>query len=181
MSKKQTGRVFIVMGVSSTGKSTIGEALAKKFLAKFIDGDDLHPKANILKMENGYALEDEDRVPWLERIGDVAYSIQRKNETAFIVCSALKKKYRQQISAGNTNINFIYLHGDFELVKARMQVRRGHFMPIQLLNSQFDTLEIPQEDEVNVVRIDIRGSQEQVLERCTLAIQNIISGNCKVN
>tara|TARA_R110001583_G_scaffold1583_2_gene12297 strand:+ start:3218 stop:3757 length:540 start_codon:yes stop_codon:yes gene_type:complete len=179
MNPRNAGRVFIVMGVSSTGKSTIGEGLAKKFRAKFIDGDDLHPKENILKMEEGHALNDEDRMPWLERIGDVAFSIQRKNETAFIVCSSLKKKYRQQIGGGNSNITFLYLHGDFELVKARMKVRRGHFMPIELLKSQFDTLEIPQEDEVNVVRIDINGDQEQVLNRSIVATENIISGNIK--
>lgn len=181
MSPKQTGRVFIIMGVSSTGKSTIGESLAKKIHAKFIDGDDLHPKANILKMSSGLALSDEDRVPWLERIRDAAFSIEMKNETGVIVCSALKKKYRQQICDGNKSITFLHLHGDFELVKERMQDRTGHFMPIKLLTNQFDTLEIPQEDEVNVVFIDINGSQEQVLNRCVLVTQNIISRNDKVS
>lgn len=176
MSQKQAGQVFIIMGVSSSGKSTIGEALASRFHAKFIDGDDLHPRANILKMEEGYALNDEDRMPWLERIRDAAFSIQIKNEKAFIVCSALKKKYRQQICDGNSNITFLYLHAEFESVKARMEIRKGHFMPIQLLKSQFDTLEIPKQDEKNVIHIDIVGDQEQVLNRCLMRIQNIISG-----
>lgn len=180
MSPKQTGSVFIVMGVSSTGKSTIGEYLAKKIQAKFIDGDDLHPKENILKMSSGLALNDEDRVPWLQRIRDAAFSIEMKNETGVIVCSALKKKYRQQICDGNNNITFLYLHGEFELVKKRMKHRVGHFMPIELLKNQFDTLEMPQEDEVNVIRIDISGSQDQVLNQCIIAIKKIISAKYKV-
>lgn len=175
MSKIKAGHVFLVMGVSSTGKSTIGECLAKKIHAKFIDGDDLHPKENILKMSSGLALTDKDRVPWLERIRDTTFSIEKKNETAVIVCSALKKKYRQQICEGNNNITFLHLHGDFNLVKERMLDRRGHFMPIELLKNQFDTLEIPQKDEVNVTCIDIDGSQSQVVNRCVAVAQNILS------
>jgi gluconokinase len=170
------GHVFIVMGVSSTGKSTIGDSLAKKINAKFIDGDDLHPKANILKMSSGFPLIDVDRVPWLERIRDAVFSIEMKNETAVIVCSALKKQYRQQICDGNEQVTFLHLHGDFELVKKRMQDRKGHFMPIKLLRNQFLTLEIPQEDETNVISIDIDGSREQVIERCVIAVQNVING-----
>ena len=92
MSNTNVGRIYIVMGVSSTGKSSVGDALAKRIGAKFIDGDDLHPKANILKMSSGQPLNDADRVPWLERIRDAAFSIEKKNEIAVIVCSALKKK-----------------------------------------------------------------------------------------
>lgn len=169
MNEKKIGHVFIVMGVSSTGKSTIGESLAKKINAKFIDGDDLHPKANILKMSSGLPLSDEDRKPWLERIRDAAFSIEMKQETGVLVCSALKKKYRQQICDGNNHIVFLHLHGDFDLVKERMQDRAGHFMPIKLLKSQFETLEMPQEDETNVIPIDIDGTQEEVVLRCVNA------------
>jgi len=179
MNQKKIGHVFIVMGVSSTGKSTIGESLAKKIKAKFIDGDDLHPKANILKMSSGLPLSDEDRKPWLERIRDAAFSIEMKKETGVLVCSALKKKYRQQICDGNNSIIFLHLHGEFDLVKERMKDRAGHFMPIKLLKSQFETLEIPQGDEINVIPIDINGTQEQVVERCVNAVILSISPSTK--
>lgn len=179
MNQNKIGHIFIVMGVSSTGKSTIGEGLAKKIKAKFIDGDDLHPKANILKMSSGLSLDDQDRMPWLERIRDAAFSIEKKNETGVIVCSALKKKYRQQICDGNNNIIFLHLYGDFDLVKERMQDREGHFMPIKLLKSQFETLEIPQQDETNVIPIDINGSQDQVIDRCVNAALLSILENSK--
>ncbi len=87
-----TGRSFILMGVSSTGKSSVGAALAQALSAKFIDGDDLHPRNNILKMASKQPLNDEDRAPWLERIRDAAFSLEQKNETGIIVCSALKKE-----------------------------------------------------------------------------------------
>jgi len=176
ISVEKKGHVFIIMGVSSTGKSTIGASLAKSINAKFIDGDDLHPKANILKMSSGLPLVDEDRIPWLERIRDAAFSIEKKNETAVIVCSALKKKYRQQICDGNEHITFLFLHGDFELVKNRMIERKDHFMPITLLRNQFLTLEVPQSDEMNVIPIDIDGSREQVIKRCVIAVKNVING-----
>lgn len=166
MGQKELGKVYLVMGVSSTGKSSIGQALATKIGAKFIDGDDLHPKANILKMSSGQALNDDDRAPWLERIRDAAFSIEQKNETAVIVCSALKRKYRDQIREGNSNITFLHLHGEFELVKERMQDRKGHFMPVSLLQNQFDTLEMAMTDEPNMVQIDIDGNFDTVLERC---------------
>ena len=169
MSNTNVGRIYIVMGVSSTGKSSVGDALAKRIGAKFIDGDDLHPKANILKMSSGQPLNDADRVPWLERIRDAAFSIEKKNEVAVIVCSALKKKYREQICDGNTGITFLHLYGDFELVKSRMQDRKGHFMPVDLLKSQFEALEVPKEDEPNVINIDINNSFEQVVESCISA------------
>lgn len=164
MSQATTGRIFIIMGVSSTGKSSVGSALAKKMNVKFIDGDDLHPKANILKMSAGEALNDEDRSPWLERIRDAAFSIEKKNEVAVIVCSSLKQKYRQQICDGNVGITFLHLYGEFELVKQRMQDRTGHFMPVELLKNQFDTLEMP--DENNVITIEINQSFESVVESC---------------
>lgn len=174
MNQKKAGHVFIIMGVSSTGKSTIGEGLAKRIHAKFIDGDDLHPKLNILKMSSGLALSDQDRMPWLERIRDAAFSIEKKNETGVLVCSALKKKYRQQICDGNDCITFLHLHGDFDLVKERMKDRKGHFMPIQLLKDQFDTLEMPEEDEMNVIGVDISGSFDKVIDRCVIAAQKVL-------
>ncbi|QLB15851.1 gluconate kinase [Mannheimia granulomatis] len=168
------GKAFILMGVSSTGKTTIGTAVAQKLGMKLIDGDDLHPRGNIIKMGSGIPLNDDDRKPWLERINDAAFSLEQKSEKGIIVCSALKKKYRDQIRQGNANVSFIFLHGSFELVLERMKQRQGHFMKADMLQSQFNTLEIPQADESDVIFIDIEGSFENVVERCVQAVKNLL-------
>ncbi|ABM04634.1 gluconate kinase, SKI family [Psychromonas ingrahamii 37] len=173
MDKQLKGRVFIVMGVAGSGKSSLGEALGKALNIKFIDGDDLHPKANILKMAAGQHLNDNDRIPWLERIRDAVFSIEKNNENAIIVCSALKRQYRDLICEGNHQVTFLLLYGEFELVLKRMLARKNHFMPTALLKSQFDALELPQEDEKNIIKIDIDGSFEEVVERCIIAIKTI--------
>ena len=171
MDKQQKSKCFIIMGVCSTGKSSVGAAFAKAIQAKFIDGDDLHPKANVIKMASGQPLNDEDRSPWLERIRDAAFSLEKKNENGVIVCSALKKKYRDMICDGNDNITFIFFNGEFDLVLERMKSRQGHFMPTELLQSQFNTLEVPGEDESNVISIDIEGSFDEVVSRCIAVAQ----------
>lgn len=168
------GKVFILMGVSSTGKTTIGTALAEQFGMKLIDGDDLHPRANILKMASGLPLNDDDRRPWLERINDAAFSLEQKSENGIIVCSALKKAYRDQIRQSNQKLTFLFLHGSFELIQQRMAQRKGHFMKTAMLQSQFDTLEIPQADENDVIFIDIDGTFEQVVARCAEAVSPLL-------
>ncbi len=171
-STKSVGRGIVIMGVSSTGKSSIGLALAQQLGAKFIDGDDLHPKANILKMANGQPLNDEDRAPWLERIRDAVFSLEKKGEWGIIACSALKKKYRDMIREGNEHPTFLFLQGEFELVLARMRSRKGHFMPIELLQSQFDTLEVPKMDEKDIQCINIDAAFEEVVLSCVQALKN---------
>lgn len=165
------GQSFILMGVSSTGKTTIGTEVARRLHLKLIDGDDLHPRANIIKMGSGQPLNDEDRHPWLERINDAAFSLEQKSEKGIIICSALKKKYRDQIRQGNKNVRFLFLNGNFELVLERMKQRQGHYMKTEMLKSQFATLEVPQTDELDVIHIDISGSFEEVVEACIQAIQ----------
>ena len=165
------GQSFILMGVSSTGKTTIGTEVARCLHLKLIDGDDLHPRANIIKMGSGQPLNDEDRHPWLERINDAAFSLEQKSEKGIIICSALKKKYRDQIRQGNKNVRFLFLNGNFELVLERMKQRQGHYMKTEMLKSQFATLEVPQTDEPDVIHIDISGSFEEVVEACIQAIQ----------
>ncbi|GAM60843.1 gluconokinase [Vibrio ishigakensis] len=113
------------MGVSSTGKSTVGEMFAQEIRAKFIDGDDLHPKANVLKMSQGEALNDQDRNPWLERIRDAAFSMEMKNERGVIVCSALKKCYRDKIREGNQNVIFLHLHADKAIMQSVCKIVKG--------------------------------------------------------
>lgn len=168
------GKAFILMGVSSTGKTSVGTAVAQRLGMKLIDGDDLHPRANIQKMASGTPLNDDDRFPWLERINDAAFSLEQKSEKGIIVCSALKKKYRDQIRQGNADVKFIFLQGTFELVLERMKQRKGHFMKPEMLQSQFNTLEVPQADEPDVIFIDIDGSFEEVVERCVKAVEPLI-------
>lgn len=176
MIEMKKGYSFVFMGVSSTGKSTIGSMVAQQLKSKFIDGDDLHPRANIEKMKSGSPLNDDDRAPWLQRINDAAFSIEQKSETGVIVCSALKRKYRDLIRKGNQKMFFVYLHGDFELVLKRMQSRKEHFMPVELLKSQFDTLEIPHDDETDVLVVSIDGNMNEVVDRCLSAIEHVIRG-----
>ncbi|KAE9825103.1 gluconokinase, GntK/IdnK-type, partial [Escherichia coli] len=132
------------------GKTLIGSKVAALLSAKFIDGDDLHPAKNIDKMSQGIPLSDEDRLPWLERLNDASYSLYKKNETGFIVCSSLKKHYRDILRKGSPHVHFLWLDGDYETILARMQRRAGHFMPVALLKSQFEALERPQADEQDI-------------------------------
>lgn len=156
------GSSVVVMGVCASGKTTIGEHLAKKLGRKFIDGDDLHPRANIQKMASGQPLNDDDRKPWLERIRDAAYSLESKNEHGIIVCSALKKIYRDQIREGNENVTFLFLDGSKELILERMRARQGHFMKENMVNSQFEALERP-EGEPRTIFVSIDATIEDVV------------------
>ena len=141
----------IVMGVAACGKTTVGEALAAKLHAQFVEGDTLHPPTNVAKMSAGHPLTDEDRWPWLTQVG-----ASLKGDKGIVAsCSALKKIYRQRIveSAGRP-VRFILLNGDKAILQKRIAERKGHFMPASLLESQLATLEIPGADE-NAITIDI--------------------------
>ena len=167
------GKSIIVMGVSGSGKSSTGAKVAQALGAKFIDGDDLHPRANIQKMASGAPLNDDDRAPWLERIRDAAYSLEQKNEVGVIVCSSLKRQYRDQIRDGNESVKFLFLDGDYELILARMKARHGHFMRESMLQSQFDALERP-DGEAGVCHVNIDGTFEQVVDRAITALEQAI-------
>jgi len=134
--------VYILMGVSGTGKSTVGKLLSEALCIPFFDGDDFHTEANIKKMRSGQPLNGDDRQGWLIKLNDLA--TEHKGLGAIIACSALKETYRNILRKGMENlICFVHLKGDFELIKSRMEQRKGHFMPLELLKSQFDTLEPP--------------------------------------
>ncbi|CRX82342.1 gluconokinase [Yersinia enterocolitica] len=165
------GRSIIVMGVSGSGKTTVGEAVARRIHAKFIDGDDLHPRANIQKMGSGHPLNDEDRMPWLERLSDAAYSLHHKNESGIIVCSALKRRYRDRLREGNPEMAFLYLKGSFDVIMERLKARSGHFMPTDLLKSQFEALEEPGSEDPDVICVDIDADIDEVVQRCVLALE----------
>lgn len=140
-----TGR-FVVMGVAGCGKSLIGGAFARIIGARFFDGDDLHPQANVDKMARGMALDDADRAPWLERIGGTL-----RHPGTVVACSALRRRYRDAIGdAAGAPVTFLFLNGSRDVILSRMASREGHFMPVSLLDSQLATLEIPGPDELCV-------------------------------
>ncbi|AEW77996.1 shikimate kinase [Aggregatibacter actinomycetemcomitans ANH9381] len=126
-------------------------------------------------MGEGHPLNDEDRAPWLERIRDAAFSLEQKSEMGIIVCSALKKKYRDQIRHGNRNVKFLFLQGSYDVILERMRQRKGHYMKESMLKSQFDTLEVPGADEPDVIAIDIDASFEEVVARCVQALKPYLS------
>lgn len=148
----------VVMGVSSCGKSTVGELLAQRTGLPFRDGDDMHPAANIEKMASGQALNDLDRQPWLESIG--RFLAEHENG-AIVGCSALKHSYREIIRAAAPDTVFVHLHGSYELLKERMSQRVGHFMPVSLLDSQFETLEDLRPEEAGLV-LDVSAAPEDL-------------------
>lgn len=134
--------LIVVMGVSGCGKSTIGNLLSQRKEIPFIDADDFHPKANIEKMSGGEALTDKDRLPWLQAL-NTELKTKGESDGAILACSALKEEYRKILSDNITTIQWVFLEGGFDLIKNRIEARSNHFMDATLLQSQFDTLEIP--------------------------------------
>ena len=146
---------LIVMGVSGSGKSTVGEALAQRLGWRFEDGDKFHPASNVAKMHAGIPLTDDDRWPWLKAIADEIDRGCAVGSPAIIACSALKRAYRDVLVHGRNDVRFVYLRGDQALIARRLALRKGHFMPPGLLTSQFQTLQPPTDDEsVVAVLID---------------------------
>ena len=155
------------MGVSGSGKSTVGAAIAEEFEVPFIDGDALHPPANIEKMAAGIPLTDSDRWPWLALVG--AALAENRDRGVVVACSALKRSYRDAIRAQAPGALFVLLTGSRELLAERMNHRPGHFMPSSLLDSQLATLEPLAADEAGVV-VDIAGAPEFVVADAVLKL-----------
>ena len=146
----KTGLHIVIMGVSGSGKSTVGKLVAKRIGGCFIDGDDLHPAANIKKMTRGIPLEDADRWPWLDCI---VQSVQDRviDQSVVVACSALKKSYRARLSS--IPYHLVYLAGQQETIKSRLLGRKAHFMPVDLIESQFADLEAP--DDALVAQVTL--------------------------
>jgi gluconokinase len=136
------------MGVAGSGKSTVGSVLAQRLRVPFLDADTVHPPANIAKMAAGDPLDDEDRFPWLEEVGEW---LADHRAGGVVACSALKRKYRDQLRAHLPRVEFLHLSGSPDLIGSRLAARSGHFMPAALLRSQFDALEPLESDERGVV------------------------------
>jgi gluconokinase len=147
----------IVMGVSGAGKSLVGERVAEALGLPFIEGDGLHPRANVEKMAGGVPLTDEDRWPWLDRIGEELRTAVGEHGGAVAACSALRRVYRDRLRRGvGAALRFVFLEAGRETIAARMARRRHHFMPLALLDSQLATLESPV-GEADVMRIGVAG------------------------
>jgi gluconokinase len=155
---------IVVMGVSGSGKSTVGAALAQRLRVPFADADDFHPPANIAKMTAGHALDDDDRFPWLEAIGEW---LAEHSAGGVMSCSALKRKYRDQLRRHCPDVEFLHLAGTPEVIGRRQASRPGHFMPASLLTSQFHTLEPLQADE--------RGTTIDVDQNIDSIVDNYVS------
>ena len=151
--------VVVLMGVSGSGKSTIGKMFAERLRWRFYDADVLHSATNREKMRRGIPLTDADRLPWLRRIRRVIERCLAAGTDAVVACSALKQSYRDVIVVDADKVRIVYLRGSTELIAKRLAARKGHFMPPDLLPSQFATLEEPRD----AIAVDVSGTPEQIV------------------
>jgi 6-phosphogluconate dehydrogenase len=156
------------MGVSGCGKTTIGKLLATEMKIPFFDGDDFHPKANIIKMKNGFSLNDEDRLPWLKKLAK-NISLWNNKGDAVLACSALKESYRKILSSSTANIQWVFLNGSFEIINKRLKTRLNHYMKASLLLSQFEDLQVPDYG----IHINIENSPEYMVNQIKENIESM--------
>jgi carbohydrate kinase (thermoresistant glucokinase family) len=161
--------VLIVMGVSGSGKTTIGTKLAERLHWPCADGDQFHPQSNIDKMHSGHPLTDEDRWPWLRAIAAYIDGIRAKGECAVITCSALKRAYRDILIGDRADVRLVYLKGERDLIAKRLASRHGHFMPPGLLDSQFAALEPPSDDEHPII-VSIDATPDAIVDTIVEAL-----------
>lgn len=150
----------IVMGVAGSGKTTVGEALAKRLDWRFYDADGFHPAENVAKMANGTPLTDSDRVPWLAALHALIASSLKENRPGVLACSALKESYRQKLLEGNEDVLIVYLKGSYDLIWSRLSLRQDHYMKPNMLKSQFEALEEP----TNALALDVSLPVDEIVE-----------------
>jgi len=150
---------IVLMGVTGSGKTTIGRKLARSLGWKYFDADDFHSAANVGKMRSGVPLNDQDRTPWLESLQRLIQNSLANNEPAILACSALKQSYRDVLLV-DERVKFVYLKGDYSLIKKRLTARSNHYMNPALLDSQFQTLEEPE----GVLKVDIQSSPDEIID-----------------
>ena len=151
--------VIVLMGVSGSGKTTVGRRLADALGAEFAEGDAYHPPANVEKMRNGIPLDDADREPWLERLSTEIGGWLEAGRNVVLACSALKQRYRDILKAGRPDVRFVYLRGSESQIHDRLARRRGHYMPASLLASQFAALEEPDD----AITVDIGHPPDEIV------------------
>jgi gluconokinase len=159
--------VIIVMGVSGSGKTTIGKALADALHWSFSDADEFHNFGNVEKMRSGIALTDKDREPWLHAIRAAIEQWKSDERGHVLACSALKESYRDTLGRGDPDVKFVYLQGEFELISRRLKERKSHFFNAALLRSQFETLEAPGDALI----VDISGAPEEIVRTIIEAVE----------
>lgn len=164
-----SAQILIVMGVSGSGKTTIGTGLALALGWSYIEGDQFHPKANVEKMARGISLNDEDRSAWLDALRSEIEKCLEEQRPAVLACSALKNSYRERLRV-DERVQFVFLNIPYETARERMSKREGHFMPVSLLDSQFETLQQP--DSSNSINVDAQQSPDQIVKEVIARIQN---------
>ena len=174
MSAVKIGCAVVVMGVSGSGKTTVAERLANRLGWRFVEGDRLHPPANVEKMRQGIPLTDADRAPWLDRIGEELKNWAVEGRSGVMTCSALKRAYRDRIRSARPDVRFVYLKGSEALIKSRVAARQHEYMPSSLLKSQFAALEEPSPDEP-VVTVDAGGSPDAAVAAIITALDIPVS------
>jgi gluconokinase len=162
----------VVMGVSGTGKSRVGELVAGARGLVVVEGDVLHPPENVRKMAAGTPLSDADRLPWLDRLAEVLARNDSAGVSTVMTCSALRRSYRDVLRSGVRagEVFFLHLHADVQVLRRRMEQREGHFMPARLLDSQLEALEPLGDDEVGAA-VDVSGTVEQVVDRALAVLR----------
>ncbi len=163
-------QAVVVMGVCGCGKSTVGERLARELGALYIEGDAFHPAANVARMAAGIALTDEDRQGWLEALAAQLAAARRDGRSVVLACSALKRRYRDALRQGAPDLRVVHLHGERDMLAARVATRPGHYMPASLLDSQLATLEAPQDDE-RAITLDAGTPTETLVQRALAQLQ----------
>jgi len=161
---------LVLMGVSGSGKTVIGERLSQILGSPFFDGDDYHPEGNIAKMAAGIPLNDQDRIPWLRILHNIISDHLQDGCSLILACSALKQSYRDLLADGNEGTIFVHLKGDFDLIFQRMRVREEHYMKASMLRSQFEALEEPPDAIVIDVNQDVEAIAAEILERLELPV-----------
>lgn len=158
--------IVVLMGVSGSGKTLIGQLLAQRQGWTFIDADDHHSPENIAKMRQGTPLQDEDRWPWLDKLNALLKRTADQGDSVVLACSALKQRYRDRIATGVPDVRWAYLKGGFDLIRARLEVRKGHYMKAGLLESQFAALEEPSD----AIVLDIDATPDAIAEHLAQAL-----------
>ncbi len=159
--------IIILMGVAGSGKTTVGQLLAKELSWKFYEGDDFHSRANIKKMKQGFALTDADRDAWLASLANLIKELNKNKQSAIIACSALKRAYRERLAAHGSNIQFVYLKGSYDLIQHRLEARQEHYFKADLLKSQFEILEEPEQ----AIVINVAQTPDRIVQQIKQALR----------